>query len=139
MSGTCHAHSPKTYLDCLQVSLKAFHRAASNDKQLLINCNSLKHCADENFSRISELSSEHNFRTQSMYLERLFLIDKGLDSRSWYKHALIAPNKETGYGASLWPGLLDAFEENDGNKFMEWASVYISMLDHATEKLTRIL
>lgn len=139
LSGTCHAHSPKTYLDCLQVSLKAFHRAASNDKQLLINYNSLKHCADENFPRVSESSSEHNFRTQSMYLERLFLIDKGLDSRSWYKHALIAPNKETGYGASLWPGLLDAFEENDGNKFMEWASVYISMLDHATEKLTRIL
>jgi N-acetylated-alpha-linked acidic dipeptidase len=144
LSGTCHAYSPKTYLECLQLSLKAFNCAATNDKQLLVNCNSLRHGPDEKISKFSRMfesvsSSECEFRTQSMYLERLFLVDKGLDSRSWYKHAFIAPNKETGYGASLWPGLLDAFEENDGNKFMKWARVYISMLDHATKKLTRVL
>lgn len=138
LTGTCNAHSPTEYLKCLQDSLQAFNRAAVNRKKDWNN-----YCLlDDNTNRKrfntaqSIFQSEYKKRIDEMLIERLFLVEKGLDSRPWYKHALIAPNKETGYGASLWPALIDAFEENDSIKLMDWVSIYISMLDRATEKLT---
>jgi N-acetylated-alpha-linked acidic dipeptidase len=44
-------------------------------------------------------------------IDQQLLIPEGLPGRSWYKHALYAPGRFTGYGAKTLPGVREAIEE----------------------------
>jgi N-acetylated-alpha-linked acidic dipeptidase len=44
-------------------------------------------------------------------IDQQLLIPEGLPGRSWYKHALYAPGRFTGYGAKTLPGVREAVEE----------------------------
>ena len=44
-------------------------------------------------------------------IDQALLIPEGLPGRDWYKHALYAPGRFTGYGAKTLPGVREAVEE----------------------------
>ncbi len=44
-------------------------------------------------------------------IDQALLIPEGLPGRAWYKHALYAPGRFTGYGAKTLPGVREAIEE----------------------------
>jgi N-acetylated-alpha-linked acidic dipeptidase len=44
-------------------------------------------------------------------IDQTLLIPEGLPMRPWYKHALYAPGRFTGYGAKTLPGVREAIEE----------------------------
>ena len=44
-------------------------------------------------------------------IDQTLLIPEGLPGREWYKHALYAPGRFTGYGAKTLPGVREAVEE----------------------------
>ena len=46
-----------------------------------------------------------------MGIDQALLIPEGLPGRNWYKHALYAPGRFTGYGAKTLPGVREAVEE----------------------------
>ena len=53
-------------------------------------------------------------------IDQALLIPEGLPGRGWYKHALYAPGRFTGYGAKTLPGVREAVEERrfaDANRY----------------------
>ena len=55
-----------------------------------------------------------------MGIDQALLIPEGLPGRTWYKHALYAPGRFTGYGAKTLPGVREAVEERrfaDANRY----------------------
>ena len=46
-----------------------------------------------------------------MGIDQALLIPEGLPGRDWYRHALYAPGRFTGYGAKTLPGVREAIEE----------------------------
>jgi N-acetylated-alpha-linked acidic dipeptidase len=44
-------------------------------------------------------------------IDQTLLIPEGLPGRNWYKHAIYAPGRFTGYGAKTLPGVREAVEE----------------------------
>jgi N-acetylated-alpha-linked acidic dipeptidase len=44
-------------------------------------------------------------------IDQTLLIPEGLPGRSWYRHAIYAPGRFTGYGAKTLPGVREAIEE----------------------------
>lgn len=45
--------------------------------------------------------------------ERMFLYEKGLDGRHWFKHTVFAPGIWTGYAGATFPGLVESIERGD--------------------------
>lgn len=65
---------------------------------------------------ISVLSS---LNKKLQFIERLFLIYKGLDGRSWFRHFIYAVDRNNGYSAVAMPGLKEAIEDNDAERIIE--------------------
>ncbi|KAF4125186.1 hypothetical protein GMORB2_4025 [Geosmithia morbida] len=57
------------------------------------------------------------------YLERGFLFEGGLDSRSWFKHVVYAPGLWTGYSGAVYPGLTESIDSNDYRRGLKWAGI----------------
>lgn len=57
------------------------------------------------------------------HLERAFLYEKGLDSRSWFKHVVFAPGKWTGYAGATFPGMVEAIDEGDERALGKWMGI----------------
>jgi N-acetylated-alpha-linked acidic dipeptidase len=68
-------------------------------------------------------------------IDQALLIPEGLPGRSWYRHALYAPGRFTGYGAKTLPGVREAVEER---RFAD-ASLYAGRTAAAIERLARKL
>ncbi len=64
-------------------------------------------------------------------IDQALLIPEGLPGRNWYKHALYAPGRFTGYGAKTLPGVREAVEER---RFAD-ADVYAGRTAAAIERL----
>lgn len=64
-------------------------------------------------------------------IDQALLIPEGLPGRDWYKHALYAPGRFTGYGAKTLPGVREAVEER---RFAD-ANVYAGRTAAAIERL----
>ena len=64
-------------------------------------------------------------------LDQALLIPEGLPGRNWYRHALYAPGRFTGYGAKTLPGVREAVEER---RFAD-ANVYAGRTAAAIERL----
>jgi N-acetylated-alpha-linked acidic dipeptidase len=68
--------------------------------------------------------------------ERAFLID-GLPDRPWFKHAIYAPGKYTGYAAVVIPGVNEAIDANDVALTQEQLKVLTNALNRAAETLEK--
>jgi N-acetylated-alpha-linked acidic dipeptidase len=56
-------------------------------------------------------------------LERFFKHHHGLDSRSWYKHIVFAPGRDTGYAGVILPGLTEAIQDHNIEGVYKWAGI----------------
>ena len=63
----------------------------------------------------------HNKVTQ--YFERNFLYHHGLHERGWFKHILFASGRYTGYAGQTLPGLKEAIEDEDFDRFVKWLGI----------------
>lgn len=61
--------------------------------------------------------------TKYKLLERQFLHEGGLDSRSWFKHVVFAPGLWTGYAGATFPGLVEAVDDHDDERVERWAGI----------------
>ncbi len=68
--------------------------------------------------------------------ERGFLID-GLPDRPWYKHAIYAPGKYTGYAAVVIPGVNEAIDANDSALTQQQLKLLTEALNRAAETLEK--
>ena len=68
--------------------------------------------------------------------ERGFLID-GLPARTWYKHAIYAPGKYTGYAAVVIPGVNEAIDAGNSALTAEQLKVLTDALNRAAETLEK--
>lgn len=74
--------------------------------------------------------------TQLKLLERQFLYPGGLDGdRSWFKHVVFAPGRWTGYSGATFPGLVEAFEDNNIHNVWKWEGIIIGRLESARRLL----
>ncbi|WPH00876.1 Hypothetical protein R9X50_00370700 [Acrodontium crateriforme] len=76
-----------------------------------------------------------SINTAYKLLERQFLYDEGLDSRSWFKHVVFAPGLWTGYAGATFPGLVEAFEAGDKEMVMKWLDIIEMRVDGAISLL----
>lgn len=68
------------------------------------------------------------------YLERQFLYEPGLDSRTWFKHVVFAPGLWTGYAGATFPGMVEAIADADRRALRKWADIARGAIESA-EKL----
>lgn len=61
--------------------------------------------------------------TKYKFLERQFLYEPGLDSRSWFKHVVFAPGLWTGYAGATYPGLVEALDDKDAGLVEKWTGI----------------
>lgn len=66
-------------------------------------------------------------------VEKLFLTDRGLDGRPWFKHSVFAPGRYTGYAGALLPGLTDALEDRRPEGTFKWIKIingHVEAINH---------
>jgi N-acetylated-alpha-linked acidic dipeptidase len=72
--------------------------------------------------------------------ERAFLIGsqgQGLPTRPWFRHAIYAPGRYTGYDVQVLPGVNDAVERGDLEQAREQLAAAAEAINHAAELLER--
>jgi len=75
--------------------------------------------------------------TKYKLLERKFLFEGGLDSRSWFKHVVFAPGRWTGYAGATFPGLVEALEDNDEDAIRKWTDIITERIYNAASLLLK--
>ncbi len=68
-------------------------------------------------------------------IDQALLIPEGLPGRDWYKHALYAPGRFTGYGAKTLPGVREAVEERRFADANRYAGLTAAALDRFSARL----
>lgn len=69
-------------------------------------------------------------------LDRLFIIEHGLKSRTWMKHSIYAPDKFFGYTENIFPGLHGALKSNNSVIMTESLRLMIKQLQNVVSLLT---
>lgn len=69
-----------------------------------------------------------------MEIERLFLSERGLPGRPWYKHQLFAPGLYTGYAARAYPGIFYFMKRKDWDKLAAEIALVQERLAQALRK-----
>lgn len=59
----------------------------------------------------------------SMYLERLFLHYGGLTGRKWFRHSVYAVDRNNGYSAVAFPGLLEGIQDGSEQEVFKWLGI----------------
>ena len=67
--------------------------------------------------------------------ERALLIPEGLPDRPWFRHAIYAPGKYTGYAAVVIPGVNEAIDKHDLATTRQQIAILAAALDRATKTL----
>jgi len=67
--------------------------------------------------------------------ERAFLLPKGLPDRPWFRHAIYAPGKYTGYAAVVIPGVNEAIDAGDGAQATAQLATLAAAVKRAAEAL----
>ncbi|KAG8202173.1 hypothetical protein GWM34_02748, partial [Candida africana] len=62
------------------------------------------------------------------YFERNFLHQKGLHNRFWFRHIVYASGRYTGYAGQTLPGLNEAIEDGDFDRFVHWVNIFARTL-----------
>ena len=68
-------------------------------------------------------------------LERILTSESGLPMRPWFKHLAYAPGLNSGYAATIFPGIQDALEMNDE----EQASIEVDRLEGVFQEMIEAL
>lgn len=75
-------------------------------------------------------------------LDQTLAPEDGLPGRSWYKHLIYAPGRQTGYGVKTLPGIREGIEEDKWDEAARYITItaraltaYAARLDAATELL----
>jgi len=69
--------------------------------------------------------------------ERAFLLPAGLPDRPWFRHAIYAPGRYTGYAAVVIPGVNEAIDRGSRDLAQHEASSLTEAINHASEILER--
>lgn len=64
-------------------------------------------------------------------LERGFLYQPGLDSRTWFKHVVFAPGLWTGYAGATFPGIVEAMEFGIKADVVRWIGIVAGVVGEA--------
>jgi N-acetylated-alpha-linked acidic dipeptidase len=72
-----------------------------------------------------------------MAAERGLLIPDGLPTRPWFRHAIYAPGRYTGYTAVVIPGINEAIDRHDLEQVRQQITALAAALDRATAELER--
>ena len=67
--------------------------------------------------------------------ERALLLPEGLPNRSWYRHAIYAPGRYTGYAAVVIPGVNEAVEAGDLERTRQQVAALTAALQRAASVL----
>jgi len=67
--------------------------------------------------------------------EHALLLPQGLPDRPWYRHAIYAPGKYTGYAAAVIPGINESIDRHDLERTREQIGALIVALSRATRVL----
>jgi N-acetylated-alpha-linked acidic dipeptidase len=67
--------------------------------------------------------------------ERALLLPNGLPTRPWFRHAIYAPGRYTGYSAVVIPGVNEAIEAGDAARSAEQLAALTSALNRAAQIL----
>lgn len=68
--------------------------------------------------------------------EQGFIDEGGLRGREWYRHLGVAPGRWLGYGATTFPGALEAFSLDGGRGARHEIKRLVRALDHIAESLS---
>ncbi|KXL50673.1 MAG: hypothetical protein FE78DRAFT_532623, partial [Acidomyces sp. 'richmondensis'] len=122
----------------LDQAVQHFHRAASEfdgrAAKLVEMLTPSKH--DHGSRTISHLYKQaRKINTAYKYLDRQFLYEKGLDSRSWFKHVVFAPGLWTGYAGATFPGIVEALEFGNRSDVNRWVGLVTQRVEEATRLL----
>jgi len=63
------------------------------------------------------------------------LIPDGLPDRTWYRHAIYAPGRYTGYAAVVIPGVNEAIDKGNPEQTGQQIAVLAAALDRAAKVL----
>lgn len=69
--------------------------------------------------------------------ERALLLPGGLPQRAWFRHAIYAPGRLTGYAAAVLPGVGDALESHDAAQAQREAAALAEALNRAAAVLEK--
>ncbi len=69
------------------------------------------------------LSKIKGLNKHIQYLDRILTYSKGLDNIEWFKHIVYAPGRYTGYAGQVFPGLLEAIEDDDYERAVKWSKI----------------
>ncbi|CUM65363.1 uncharacterized protein PRCAT00002999001 [Priceomyces carsonii] len=69
------------------------------------------------------------------YFERNFLHHKGLYERPWFKHIVFASGRKTGYAGQSLPGLKEAAEDENLDRFVEWLGIVSKSVRRVSARL----
>ena len=67
--------------------------------------------------------------------EHAFILADGLPDRPWFRHAIYAPGKYTGYAAVVVPGVNEAVDANDPNRALSQLAALTAALNRAAGTL----
>ncbi len=67
--------------------------------------------------------------------ERALLLPQGLPNRPWFKHAIYAPGKYTGYAAVVIPGVNEAIDAGDATRAQQQITAVAEALQRAAKVL----
>lgn len=70
-----------------------------------------------------------------LHTERALLIPEGLPKRPWFRHAIYAPGKYTGYAAVVIPGVNDAMDAHDLDRTRQQIAALAAALNQAATTL----
>jgi N-acetylated-alpha-linked acidic dipeptidase len=67
--------------------------------------------------------------------ERGLLVPEGLPQRSWFRHAVYAPGRYTGYAAVVIPGINEAIDRHDAEQVRQQIAALAAALNRAASEL----
>ena len=70
--------------------------------------------------------------------ERALLLPEGLPGRPWFRHAIYAPGRYTGYAAVVIPGVNEALDKGDRELARQQAAALTAALNRSAEVLENL-
>lgn len=113
-----------------------FARGTVNFSTALQAVNRLEQIAEKVYRRQANPPHDTSKLNQAlMQTERALLLPEGLPKRPWFRHAIYAPGKYTGYAAVVIPGVNDAMDAHDLDRTREQIAALAAALNRAASTL----
>jgi N-acetylated-alpha-linked acidic dipeptidase len=113
-----------------------FGRSTVNFSEALQAANHLGQAAAKLYRRQANPPNDAAKLNQAlMQTERALLLPEGLPKRPWFRHAIYAPGKYTGYAAVVIPGVNDAMDARDLDRTRQQIAALAAALNRAANTL----